>query len=177
MLRRLLNIASIVCLVLCVVLMGLWIRSCYSVDKLHGRFTARQVLIITSLQSRLQLNEYALTSDKMRGQPSEYWPWSLRSRANTHEVKFFTSGFLSTLGFDWIGFSVLLPYWFLVLTSGLLAMIFRMRWPPWRFSLRGLFIATTFLAVVLGMIIWLDRSWIGKDRGPLKMPGLISQPG
>ena len=33
---------------------------------------------------------------------------------------------------------------------------------PWRFNLRSLFIATTFLAVVLGMIAWLDHSWIGK---------------
>jgi hypothetical protein len=33
---------------------------------------------------------------------------------------------------------------------------------PWRFTLRSLFIATTFLAVVLGMIVWLDPAWIGK---------------
>ena len=52
-------------------------------------------------------------------------------------------------------------YWFLVLTSGSLAMILRIRWPV-RFKLRSLFIATTFLAVVLGMIAWLDRAWIGK---------------
>ena len=42
-------------------------------------------------------------------------------------------------------------------------MIFRFRWPL-RFTLRSLFIATTFLAVVLGMIVWLDRAWIGKSR-------------
>jgi hypothetical protein len=33
---------------------------------------------------------------------------------------------------------------------------------PWRFNLCSLFIATTFLAVVLGMIAWLDRAWIGQ---------------
>jgi hypothetical protein len=37
-----------------------------------------------------------------------------------------------------------------------------MLWPPWRFNLRSLFIATTFLAVVLGMIVWLYKAWIGK---------------
>jgi hypothetical protein len=31
-----------------------------------------------------------------------------------------------------------------------------------RFSLRSLLIVTTFLAVVLGMIVWLDRAWIAK---------------
>jgi hypothetical protein len=40
-------------------------------------------------------------------------------------------------------------------------MLFRLRW-PWQFNLRSLFIATTFLAAVLGMIAWLDHSWIGK---------------
>jgi hypothetical protein len=41
-------------------------------------------------------------------------------------------------------------------------MIFRLRWPPLRFTLRSLFIATTFLAVVSGMIAWLDHGWIGR---------------
>jgi hypothetical protein len=36
----------------------------------------------------------------------------------------------------------------------------RMR-QPWRFRLRSLFIVTTFLAIGLGMIAWLDRAWIG----------------
>jgi hypothetical protein len=49
----------------------------------------------------------------------------------------------------------------LVLTSRSLAMAFQLHW-PWRFTLHSLFIATTFLAVVLGMIACLDRSWIGK---------------
>ena len=42
-----------------------------------------------------------------------------------------------------------------------LAMAFQLRWPS-RFNLRSLFVVTTFLAVVLGMIAWLDRAWIGK---------------
>jgi hypothetical protein len=33
---------------------------------------------------------------------------------------------------------------------------------PWRFTLRSLFVVTTFLAIVPGMIAWLDRAWIGK---------------
>jgi hypothetical protein len=40
-------------------------------------------------------------------------------------------------------------------------MAFRITWPS-RFTLRSLFIATTFLAVVLGTIAWLDPAWIGK---------------
>ena len=38
-LRRLLNIASIVCLILCVALMGMWVRSDRWIDELQGCFT------------------------------------------------------------------------------------------------------------------------------------------
>jgi hypothetical protein len=55
----------------------------------------------------------------------------------------------------------MLPFWILVLATGSLAMLLRLAW-PWRFTLRSLFIATTFLGVVLGMIAWLDRAWIEK---------------
>jgi hypothetical protein len=72
---------------------------------------------------------------------------------------------LSDFGFDAFvlgsGRCLILPYWFLTLVAGSLAMLCRLRWPL-RFTLRSLFIATTFLAVVLGTIAWLVRAWIGK---------------
>ena len=71
----------------------------------------------------------------------------------------FSIGFTQYL--SWGAALVGLPYWFLVLTTGSLAMAFQLRWPI-RFNLCSLFIATTLLAVVLGMIAWLDRAWIGK---------------
>jgi hypothetical protein len=58
-------------------------------------------------------------------------------------------------------FGFVMPFWFLVLTSGALAMLFRLQ-RPWRFNLHHLFTAMTFLAVVLGTMAWLDRAWIGK---------------
>jgi hypothetical protein len=58
-------------------------------------------------------------------------------------------------------YGIMIPYWFVVLTSGSLAMAFQLRWPL-RFNLRSLFIATTFLAVVLGMKTWLVHPWIGR---------------
>jgi hypothetical protein len=64
-------------------------------------------------------------------------------------------------GGSWGGYAFVMPYWFLVLASGSLAMLLRIHWPL-RFNLRALFIATTFLAFVLGMMAWLDRGWIGK---------------
>ena len=99
-----------------------------------------------------------------------YYPWSVTSEpaenSKTH-IKPKNFGFASYY-FGQAGASaatpfvmIVLPLWFLVLPTGSLAMICQLRWPP-RFTLRSLFIATTFLAIVLGMIAWLDRAWIGK---------------
>jgi hypothetical protein len=53
------------------------------------------------------------------------------------------------------------PFWLVALTGCILAAIVGgFPWLPWwstRFSLRTLLIATTLVAVVLGLIVWLDR--------------------
>ena len=51
MLRRLLNIASIVCLVLCVALMGMWVRSLLIAILYCGRF-----LGLNEADGRWQIN-------------------------------------------------------------------------------------------------------------------------
>jgi hypothetical protein len=154
--RRLLNIASVVCLVACVALMGMWVRS---YDQRPGLLATTQRFNIGSLQGRLMLipsenNEWWWMAV---GNPSVYPgdPAYLslpKGTSNPAGFRLYLSGSASAL---------IVPYWFLVLTSGSLAMIFQLRWPP-RFTLRSLFLATTLLAVVLGMIAWLDQAWIGK---------------
>ena len=50
--------------------------------------------------------------------------------------------------------TIMMPYWFLVLLSAVFAAA------PWirhQFSLRTLLIATTLIAVLLGLIVWLVR--------------------
>jgi hypothetical protein len=53
-----------------------------------------------------------------------------------------------------IGYSLRVPYWLLVAFTGFLTSA------PWlncRFGLRTLLIATTLVAAVLGLIVWLSR--------------------
>jgi hypothetical protein len=166
MLRRLLNIASVVCLVLCVVLTALYVRSYYRYGELRGRLTENDVFVIgvPSGRMRLTMLEPKFTQP---GIPMRYhWPWAI---ANKPAIVFDKSpvghGYLAWLGFDLDSnaqFStVIIPLWFVAIMLGASAALFQLHW-PWRFTLRSLFIATTFLAVVLGMIAWLDRAWIGK---------------
>jgi hypothetical protein len=157
MLRRLLNIASIVCLVLCVALMGMWIRSYRWRDEIQGHFTNRQSFTVASLPGRLgilivdmsSLSPWTIHSEQygskyQPGRPTASLQWK-------HPIVM--SHYVLSKSEAWLpSFS----YWFLVLTSGSLAMLFQLRW-PWRFRLRSLFIVTTFLAVLLGMIAGLDH--------------------
>ena len=55
-------------------------------------------------------------------------------------------------GFRSARYGWLLPYWVIVFSAAACA---SMPWLPWRFSLRTLLIATTLVAVVLGLIVWL----------------------
>jgi len=61
----------------------------------------------------------------------------------------------TTLGFalrrEPSGFSVSLPYWSLFI---LLGAVSSLPWFPWRYRLRTLLIATTLVAVLLGLIVW-----------------------
>src|SRR5471030_444497 len=79
MLRRLLNLASIVCLVACVTLMGMWVRSYRWVDELHGPIVGQQTFTLTSRPGRLLVTfdkSYANTPPvKKDGRPL----WSLNS--------------------------------------------------------------------------------------------------
>ncbi len=56
-----------------------------------------------------------------------------------------------------LSFAVSVPFWFLVIVSATLAAIPWFRWSK-RFSLRTLLIATTLVAVVLGLVIYAARN-------------------
>ena len=174
MLRRLLNIVSIVSLVLCVALMGMWVRSYFWLDSVGGLIFPNQFLGVQSVLGKLVFIQQPI--DPNRGKQSvvsqgsgsadasKDSPWFLSSMK--YPVPQHPSGwrrpfYLKLFPDSRANLLLEASIWFLVLISGSLAMALRMRWPP-RFNLRSLFIATTFLAVVLGMMAWLDRAWIGK---------------
>jgi hypothetical protein len=160
MLRRLLNIASIVCLVVCVALMGMWVRSFWRWDQIAGHLSDRQLFGIDSLDGRLKFTSFPST-------PNRYSPWRMTSQPTGKLSAELRAGQIRSNGigfagdFAWNYSYLILPYWFAVLIAGAFSLA---RWSQvkYRFSLRTLLIATTILAVILGMIAWLDRAWIGK---------------
>jgi hypothetical protein len=168
MLRRLLNIASIVSLVACVALMGMWVRSYYAYDMLTGHFGDTEGIQISSRSGKVVSYLGAPNNGDLTA--SVIYPWSVESygigELRAAALPSSPRGRLDRFGFaegtTSLGFALLIiPFWFVALLGGTLAMLFQLRWPL-RFTLRSMFVFTTFLAIVLGMIAWLDRAWIGK---------------
>jgi hypothetical protein len=55
------------------------------------------------------------------------------------------------------GWKLFVPYWFLVVIAGISAALCGIPWVKWHFSLRTLLIATTLVAVGLGVIVYASR--------------------
>jgi hypothetical protein len=75
--RRLLNIASVVCLILCVALIGMWVRSYYEIDELTGHFADRCVCSINTMPGRLRLGGGFPDESLPDALVSENYQWSV----------------------------------------------------------------------------------------------------
>jgi hypothetical protein len=134
---RYLRIAfSATCLVGCVLLIALWVRSVSSFDEIG---------FVMSAQGKL----YFLPDVTIA--PVDDQPGSIDSYEHF-------GGAVTTLKVTNIqikrlpGASPVIPFWPLILEAVLVAVL---PWIRWRFSLRTLLIATTLVALVLGLIVWL----------------------
>ena len=153
---------SVGCSLACLLLIVLWVRSYQREDILFtnvGRLT--WIVQIDSCDGRLNLLSH------QEDAPSSIWlHWQCESpdlhrryEKALREVQV-ASGSTPHPTFDFarltrpFGMSARVPHWSgVLLLFGLAAA----PWLRWRFSLRTLLIATTLVAVVLGMITWAAR--------------------
>jgi hypothetical protein len=145
---RFLRIAfSATCLIACVLLIVLWVRSYWRLDVVD----VSNWYEIDSVCSEILVMKYDPTISLAD-------PWSYFSFVTTDEMA--GGDWRTTLGFKRsetpVGPSVVFPHWFPIFLLVLLAGI------PWlkqfqRFTLRTLLIATTLVAVVLGLIVYVTR--------------------
>jgi hypothetical protein len=134
--------------------MGMWIRSYWRYDE----------ITLSSVSDPFPIMSMrGVIGGEFKGIPlwTDFSSWKSLQYPQPYEPSYPTYSFLYfRLKIGSQGLVIAIPYWFLVLTSGSLALVSKLR-RQWQFTLRHLFIVTTFLAVVLGMIACLDRSWIG----------------
>jgi hypothetical protein len=143
---KLLITFSCICGIACVLLIVLWVRSYWWADGIN--YQSNHLIQLVSFRGGVALAAFEMApGDKSPGwlldsyPPSEwkdYWP------------KVVGLYYAETPGYS----QVLIPYWFITLLSIVAGTV---PWLRWRFSLRTLLIATTLVAVVLGLIVWLSR--------------------
>jgi hypothetical protein len=158
---------SVGCGIVAVLLCVLWVRSYWRLEQLSTQpsNTALVAPVLESLHGRLWFiwpqhgfgKRWLLTSVR----PDEYW--HVKTMADVYRPKDvigFGFGYYTQLG-------ICFPHWFWAMVSVALAAAIWVQWAklPWfraiqatrRFSLRTLLIATTLVAVVLGLIVWAGK--------------------
>ena len=159
---RYLRIAfSATCVLACVLLLVLWVRSYRWAEAFSFPISTKHAVGIGSAQGGASVIKCQYAAGFYKG----LWQMDRDSTADPSIAKFYRPqnrpGYHGVLGLGFINsapfFVICLPYWFLLAMSIAIAGI------PWRkqmslrFSLRTLLIVTTLVAVVLGAIVWLRR--------------------
>jgi hypothetical protein len=127
----------------CVLLIVLWVRSYQQLDEVRIPFPGSSLVVVQSFGGG------SCIYTKTESQPSSRWGVRSKSvdelsRLTGFEIIPPPATFRMKSGILWV------PYWFEVPVLALLAASPSL---TWRFSLRTLLIATTLVALVLGLII------------------------
>jgi hypothetical protein len=138
-LRKLRLAWSVACGIACVLLIVLWVRSYWWMEQLSGPLSRTRILVVGSIEGGLLVQV-----------PFHDWGYIWKVRSNSLKSGG-RSSFRFGSEFRRIPEGFCLPHWSLVVLYATLAAV---PWLRWRFSLRTLLIATTAIAVVLGLIVW-----------------------
>jgi hypothetical protein len=138
--------------ILCALLVVLWVRSYWWADSFrYGR--SSHVVELDSKDSRLYLRGSTTGGAALQPylRPHRQVDADLFSRINASASPM---GFGMYVDVALINTSTLIaPHWFPVFVAGAFAVVPWIHWTK-RFSLRTLLIATTLIAVVLGLVVW-----------------------
>jgi hypothetical protein len=138
------------CVIACVLLVVLWVRSYWWMDTALFPYRHATCVLLFSLQGQFG---------------GSVTPYSTVGIDVTHSRLIYPivtkDDHGQIAGGAWIQFlrftfssALYIPYWIPVFATLLLAAVPWIRWPK-RFTLRILLIATTLVAVVLGLVVWL----------------------
>jgi hypothetical protein len=150
MLRYLRIIVSAACPIGCILLITLWVRSYWWHDQIVSGETPAGWQI-DSVRGHFQIERMLLS-------PNPYWEFNsypVRT-ADKSDAPLFPDLTLSSYP-DYV--DVGSPYWFAFFVTSTVGILAALPWLRRRFSLQMLFIATTFVAAVLGALIYAHTSF------------------
>jgi hypothetical protein len=141
---------SVVCGIACVLLIVLWVRSARdTLDLFEWQYDAS--IHIASLHGRM---EVFINMGKTK---SPYTPRGFNYTSRQDKFDWFQHTGFAEYGFEFVrggvpgAYFLILPHWLLAAFAGFLLAA---AWIRWHFTLRTLLIATTLVAIVLGLIVW-----------------------
>jgi hypothetical protein len=146
---------SVTCGVLCLLLIVLWVRS-YWWDEVFFFPAGGKRYHSQSWCGRIVVGR----SEFKKGQARNVQFWRQPVTSGLREIAHIGE---NVLGFKYLHspppslISVTFPDWFLVSVFATVAVLPWIRKLSWRFSLRTLLIATTLVAVMLGLVVWAAR--------------------
>jgi hypothetical protein len=153
---------SALCGIVCAMLVVLWMRSFFraeyfervvDVKPLYGMGNRERILNCTG---SLEFTKEPVINAHIHCLPSGWQFQHYNSAKGIREVNWLRFQWQSVPKYQVVRF----PHWFPVLVIGIVGMlpwIYNRPWLPHRFSLRTLLIATTLVAVVLGLIVAFGR--------------------
>jgi hypothetical protein len=150
-LRRLRIAFSVACGIVSLSLIVLWVRSYWHADIISGPALPKLKCGTISLVGRI-----VVVWSREPPFPSK---WEVVTREVTKGQPFFRQ-FENMFGFGVVNLTseqeIILPHWFLVAITATCAVAPWLNWIRWpkRFSLRTLLVATTFVALLLGAIVY-----------------------
>jgi hypothetical protein len=158
---------SVGCGIACVLLIVLWVRSYWRVEQISGTFGATVDQVTGKPGDKYGIGfgvfygcvgaEFLNRSDRTSTLPHRPIRFTSRSTGD-RTIPILRKAHPPILGFQWRfvpgGSTVYIPFWFLTSIVAIVAAISAAPWLRWRFSLRSLLIATTLVAVALGLAVW-----------------------
>jgi hypothetical protein len=170
---------AVASLVICLLLLPLWFHSYDVAHHIRGSVGLNANFLVTSKQGR-----FTVLAFRWNGAPA-LPDWSL-TRAPVNDERAFPAGNMiwqtNSFGFATVanpeypvrlgkvttilsGGGIVVPYWFVIgLLVAVAAALIKGRF--WRFNTYAILISLTFVAVVLGLFVFLDR--MSESRGGLK---------
>jgi hypothetical protein len=139
---------TVFCVVACVLLCVLWVRSYWREDSLIQRRRSAMIFVV-SLRGEIEVDQVAYIDDA-----PDTNSWDVRTEATLPDKESARNSFAFNRGVYDNEITFTFPHWCPVLVVGLLAAA---PWLPRRFTTRGLLVATTLIAVVLGLIVYFAR--------------------
>jgi hypothetical protein len=148
---------TVLSLLVCLLLVALWVDCFWSLRYIDTRYHRLQVMAATLRGVMgLNVNTNQISSGPGTG-PKVYCRFDTFP-ASERNFGLVTDNLrvISFLGFRWVSvnneYEANLPFWLLTITTAATSVAPWLRWSK-RFSLRTLLIATTLVAVVLGLVI------------------------